>query len=53
VPEERATRALIKVAESRELPREDRKRAIFWLVQSGSDGAMAYLDKVVDPEGQR
>jgi hypothetical protein len=53
LPEERATRALISVAESRDLPQEDRKKAIFWLAQAGSDSAMAYLDKIVGAAGKR
>jgi HEAT repeat protein len=48
LPEERATRALIGVAENKDLAREDRKKAIFWLAQAGSDSALAYLDKVVN-----
>lgn len=47
LPDDRATPALIGVAENRSLPAEDRKRAIFWLSQAGSDGALAYLDKVL------
>jgi hypothetical protein len=47
LPEERATRALIGVAEDQSLTREQRKRAIFWLSQSGSDSAQAYLDRVL------
>jgi hypothetical protein len=35
LPEERATRALISVAENRELRQEERKKAIFWLAQAG------------------
>jgi HEAT repeat protein len=47
LPEERATRALIAVAEDQSLTREQRKRAIFWLSQSGSNSAQAYLDRVL------
>lgn len=47
LPEERATNALIKVAEDRSLSRELRKKAIFWLAQTGSDRATAYLDRIV------
>jgi HEAT repeat protein/PBS lyase HEAT-like repeat-containing protein len=47
LPEERATRALIAAAEDRSLSREQRKRAVFWLSQSESDAAQAYLDKVL------
>jgi HEAT repeat protein len=47
LPDERATPALIKAAEDRTLSREQRKRALFWLAQSQSSGAQAYLDKVL------
>ncbi len=47
LPDERATRALIAVAEDRSLPHEQRKRAVFWLAQSESRGAQTYLDKVL------
>jgi hypothetical protein len=47
LPEERATRALIKVAEDRTLSSEQRKRAVFWLAQSEEAGAQAYLEKVL------
>ena len=47
LPAERATKALIGVAEDRSRPREQRKRAVFWLSQSESDAAQAYLDKVL------
>ena len=47
LPDERATRALIKVAEDRSLSREQRKRAVFWLAQSESKGAQKYLEKVL------
>jgi hypothetical protein len=47
LPDERATRALIKVAEDRSLSREQRKRAVFWLSQSQADAAQAYLEKVL------
>ena len=47
LPDERATPALIAVAENGALPREDRKQAIFWLAQEGSDSALKYLDRVV------
>jgi HEAT repeat protein len=47
LPEERGTKALIAVAEDRSLPREQRKRAVFWLAQSKSDSALAYLEKVL------
>lgn len=47
LPDERATRALIAAAENQSLTREQRKRAIFWLSQSRSDSALAYLDQVL------
>lgn len=47
LPDERATRALIAVAENRSLPREDRKRAVFWLSQSDSSAAQGYLERVI------
>jgi hypothetical protein len=47
LPENRATPALIKAAQDKTLSREQRKRALFWLAQSQSDGAQAYLDKVL------
>jgi hypothetical protein len=43
LPEERAPRALIAVAEDRSLSRELRKQAVFWLGESRSDVAQAYL----------
>jgi HEAT repeat protein len=47
LPDERATRALIATAEDQSLPREQRKRAVFWLSHSESDSAQAYLEKVL------
>ena len=47
LPDERATRALIAAAEDRALSREQRKRAVFWLAQSESAAAQAYLEKVL------
>jgi hypothetical protein len=47
LPEDRATKALAAVAEDRSLSREQRKRAVFWLAQSDSDAAQAYLEKVL------
>jgi HEAT repeat protein len=47
LPDERATRALIAVAEDRTLSHEQRKRAVFWLAHSESKGAQAYLEKVL------
>jgi hypothetical protein len=47
LPDERAPKALIAVAEDRSLSREQRRRAVFWLSQSESDSAQAYLEKVL------
>jgi HEAT repeat protein len=47
LPDGRGTRALIATAEDRSLTREQRKRAVFWLAQSESDEAQAYLQKVL------
>ena len=47
LPAERGTRALIAVAEDGTLPAEQRKRAIFWLAHSESNGAAVYLEKVL------
>ena len=47
LPEDRATRALVAAAEDQTLSREQRKRAVFWLAQSESASAQAYLEKVL------
>jgi hypothetical protein len=47
LPDERGTKALIAAAEDQTLSKEQRKRAIFWLAQSESKAAEAYLDKVL------
>ena len=47
LPDDRGTKALIAVAEDRSLSRDMRKRAVFWLTQSESDAAQAYLDRVL------
>jgi len=47
LPDERGPKALIAVAEDRSLAHEQRKRAVFWLSQSESESAQAYLDKVL------
>jgi hypothetical protein len=47
LPGERATKSLIAVAEDRSLSSGQRKRAVFWLSQSKSDAAQAYLEKVL------
>jgi hypothetical protein len=51
LPDERATRALIAAAEDRSLSSEQRKRAVFWLAQSESQGAQTYLEKVLTGKG--
>lgn len=48
LPDERASRALIAAAEDKSLPREQRKQAVFWLSQSESGAALAYLEKVLE-----
>jgi HEAT repeat protein len=45
LPNDRATRALVTVAEDRSLSHEQRKRAVFWLVQSESEDAQKYLER--------
>ncbi len=52
LPDGRATRALIATAEDRSLDREQRKRAVFWLAQSSSPDAEAYLDRVLTANGR-
>jgi HEAT repeat protein len=47
LPEDRATRSLIALAEDRSRPSEDRKGAVFWLAQSKGGAAQAYLEKVL------
>ena len=47
LPADRSARALIGLAENQSLPREERKKAIFWLSQLKSDQAIQYLDKVL------
>ncbi|HKU16086.1 MAG TPA: HEAT repeat domain-containing protein [Steroidobacteraceae bacterium] len=47
LPGERSTRALISATEDRSLSRDLRKRALFWLSQSDSDAAQAYLEQVL------
>jgi hypothetical protein len=47
LPGERGTKALIAVAEDQSLAPEQRKRAVFWLAQSQTDSAQAYLEKVL------
>jgi hypothetical protein len=47
LPDDRGTRALIAVAEDQSLSRAQRKRAVFWLSQSESSAALAYLDRIL------
>jgi hypothetical protein len=47
LPGERATKALIATVEDRALSAEHRKRAVFWLAQSESAEAQAWLEKVL------
>jgi hypothetical protein len=47
LPADRATRALIAAAEDRSLSRAQRKRAVFWLAHSDSEGAQLDLEKVL------
>lgn len=47
LPDDRATKALIAAAEDRSLPRDMRKKAVFWLSQSDTDSARAYLERVL------
>jgi HEAT repeat protein len=47
LPDERAPRALIATAEDQTLSAEQRRRAVFWLAQSESSSAQAYLEKVL------
>jgi hypothetical protein len=47
LPEERGTRALISAAEDKSLSNAQRKHAVFWLGQSESPVAQAYLEKVL------
>ena len=47
LPETRALDALVNVIENRSLAIEDRKRAMFWLADLGSDEALDYLDSIL------
>jgi len=47
LPDERAAKALLTIAEDRSQSRELRKRAVFWLSQSDSDAALTYLEQVL------
>ena len=52
LPPPRAVNALTAVAEDRSLDRNDRKQAVSWLGQNGSDAAMAYIDRVLTSSGK-
>lgn len=47
LPDGRGVPALIAVVEDRELPMDERKQALFWLGNSDSGEAIAYLDRVL------
>jgi HEAT repeat protein len=47
LPEERSVDALLAVLRDRSLHREIREQALFWLAQSDSDRAFAYLDELL------
>lgn len=47
LPDARAAKALVAIAEDRSQARELRKRAVFWLSQSDSDAAQAYLEQIL------
>jgi HEAT repeats len=47
LPGERAVDALFKVLGNRDLPKKTREQALFWLAQSDSDRAYAYLDQLL------
>jgi HEAT repeat protein len=46
LPEERAVKALAAVLEDRKLDKDVREQALFWLAQSESDEAFAYVDRL-------
>ncbi len=47
LPAERGAKALAAVIADASLPREDRKKAIFWMGQIRSDFAVEYLDRLL------
>jgi hypothetical protein len=47
LPSPRAVNALAAIAEDRSVDRDDRKQAVFWLGQDGSDAAVAYIDRLL------
>ena len=46
LPDDRAVKALAAVLENQKLDREIREQALFWLAQSDSDQAFAYVDRL-------
>ena len=48
LPEQRAIKALIEVAENQSMSRDNRKQAIFWMAQNESTLALDYLDRVLE-----
>lgn len=46
----RALQALVSLLEDRQRSDEVREQALFWLVQSESDDAYAYLDRLLSPQ---
>ncbi len=53
LPEALATPALITIAEDTSMPRAERKRAVFWLAQSESNEAQAFMAKVLTAVASR
>ena len=53
LPEGLATPALITIAEDTSMPRAERKRAVFWLAQSESNEAQAFMAKVLTAVASR
>lgn len=47
-PDSEALASLSAVLENRDLPFKTREQALFWLAQSGTDEAFAYLDRLLD-----
>lgn len=47
LPSARATKALIRVAETSRFDRRDRKQALFWLAQDNGDESLEYLTEIL------
>ncbi len=47
-PEDQALPVLIEILEDRGQRQYNREQALFWMVQSDSDAAYAYLDRMLD-----